>query len=371
MSRNSSLLILSGTAIVIGVLYFRVVQPFIVPMFFAAVLAVLFRPVYVWLRERSFGHHRMAAAFLTMGVLMVIMLPLGAALTLAGIQLVEAGRDLVAVIDLPDDAREAIQWLDKDQVPELGGARDYIARQLADVDTAQLRKTSANSLLRATEGIYDRTRALAADVISFMIGLAVMIVALYYFFADGEKLLNEARQLVPLAREDQEALLLQFDNICRGVVLGTVVAGLAQGILAGIGFALVGVERIWLLAVCSMMFSFIPFLGAAVVWVCVTVVLLFGQRYGAAGFLAVYGTLVISGSDNIIKAQVLHGRAQMHPLIAFVSVLGGLQLVGLWGIFLGPITAAFFYAMLKILNKKLLERPSETDESPQSVGEAA
>ena len=96
MSRNSSLLILSGTAIVIGVLYFRVVQPFIVPMFFAAVLAVLFRPVYVWLRERSFGHHRMAAAFLTIGVLMVIMLPLGAALTLAGIQLVEAGRDLVA-----------------------------------------------------------------------------------------------------------------------------------------------------------------------------------------------------------------------------------------------------------------------------------
>ncbi|MBI2479495.1 MAG: hypothetical protein HYV60_12935, partial [Planctomycetia bacterium] len=101
MSRQSSLLILSGTVIAIGVLFFRVVQPFIVSMFFAAVLAVLFRPFYDWISERSFGHHRVAAALLTFGVVTLIMLPLGAALTLAGIQLVEAGKDLVAAIDLP------------------------------------------------------------------------------------------------------------------------------------------------------------------------------------------------------------------------------------------------------------------------------
>jgi predicted PurR-regulated permease PerM len=190
-----------------------------------------------------------------------------------------------------------------------------------------------------------------------------MVVALYYFFADGETLLREGRNLLPFAAEDQQTLLDQFDNICRGVVLGTVVAGLIQGVLAGIGFAIIGVERVWLLAVCSMLFSFIPFLGAAAVWICVTIALLFEQRYGAAGFLAVYGTVVISGSDNLVKAHIIHGRAQMHPLIALVTVLGALQLVGLWGIFLGPISAAFFYALLNTLKRKLLEeKPAQANE---------
>lgn len=120
-----------------------------------------------------------------------------------------------------------------------------------------------------------------------------------------------------------------------------------------------------------MLFSFIPLLGAAAVWICVVAVLFFEQRFGAAAFLTIYGAIVISGSDNLVETHILHGRAQMHPLIALVTVLGALQLVGLWGIFLGPITAAFFYAMLNTLKKKLFEQ-ADTDsaDEPRSVAEA-
>lgn len=372
MSRKVSLLILLGTVIAIGVLFFQVVQPFIFPLFFAAVLAVLFRPCYVWLKLHSFGHPRIAAALLTIGVLAVIMLPLGAALTLAGIQLVDAGKDFVASVDLPEDEADTNQLLDLDRFAWLRRTFDFVDRNLLDVDMRQVRQASSDALLNVTKSVYDRTRALAADAITFTIGAVVMVVALYYFFADGATLLREGRDLLPFAEEDQQALLDQFDKICRGVVLGTVVAGLIQGVLAGIGFAMIGVERVWLLAVCSMLFSFIPFLGAAAVWVCVTIALLLEQRYGAAGFLAVYGTIVISGSDNLVKAHIIHGRAQMHPLIALVTVLGALQLVGLWGIFLGPIAAAFFYALLSTLKRKLLEEKSvETNKELQQVGDAA
>jgi predicted PurR-regulated permease PerM len=197
-----------------------------------------------------------------------------------------------------------------------------------------------------------------------VIGLVVMIVALYYFLADGDSLLAEAKRLIPMEEADEDELLAQFEQVCRGVVMGTVVAALIQGAVASIGFAIIGIEKIWLLAVFTMFSSFIPFLGAAAVWVAVTIGLFVEQRYGAAIFLAIYGTIVISGSDNLIRAYIIHDRAQMHPLVALVTVLGALQLVGLWGIFIGPISAAFFYALLNILRRRLLEASNEKQSNP-------
>ena len=188
-----------------------------------------------------------------------------------------------------------------------------------------------------------------------LIGLVVMALALYYLFADGHKLAEEAQRLSPLEDEEGLTLYSQFENICRGVVLSSVVAAVVQGILAGIGFAIVGVQRIWLLAIVTMFSSLIPFLGAAAVWICVVVVLLFEQRFWTAMFLGIYGTFVVSASDNLIKAYVIGDRARMHPFIVLVTVLGALQLVGLWGIFVGPMTAAFFYALLNILRSRLLD----------------
>jgi predicted PurR-regulated permease PerM len=71
--------------------------------------------------------------------------------------------------------------------------------------------------------------------------------------------------------------------------------------------------------------------------------------------MGIFGTVVISGSDNIIRAFALKGSTNLHPLIALISVLGALQVVGIWGVFIGPITAAFFYALLKILNTRIAE----------------
>ena len=86
MSRNVSLLILFGTFIAIGVLFFQVISPFVFPLFFAGVLAVLFRPLFVWVRRRCFGRSRLAGALVTVAVIAIVVVPLGGMLTLAGTQ---------------------------------------------------------------------------------------------------------------------------------------------------------------------------------------------------------------------------------------------------------------------------------------------
>jgi predicted PurR-regulated permease PerM len=348
-------MILLGTVIAIGVLFFRVIRPFVFPLFFAGVLAVLFRPLFLWVKHRCCGRRRIAAAVVTTIVITVFLLPLSGVLALAGMQLLQVGRDLVGALDLPQNADEARQMVDAQQNPWLSDRIGWLQDQLPDDSIQQIREATTKALLGSTQMMYERTRALAGDVVTFVIGLVVMVLSLYYFLSDGEHLLAEAKRLVPLEEEDEDELLEQFEQVCRGVVLGTVVAAVIQGVLALLGFAMIGIERIWLLAVFTMFSSFIPFLGAAAVWVAVTIGLVVEQRYGAAVFLSIYGTVVISGSDNLIRAYIIHNRAQMHPLVALVTVLGALQLVGLWGIFIGPISASFFYALLNIIRRRLVK----------------
>lgn len=374
MSRNFSLWMLLGTVVAIGILFFRVVRPFVVPLFFAGVLAVLFRPLYIRTKQFCFGRSRIAAAVVTVAVMAVVLLPLGGILTLAGAQLVQAGREFVSTIDLPEDPQQAQRLIDPNRFPQVAATVKWFRSRMADETLVQLREVTSNALLGVTETLYQRTSALAGNVATFAVGLSVLVLALYYFLADGEWLLAEAKRLSPLDDQDENALLEQFERVCRGVVLGTVVAALIQGALAALGFAVIGIERIWLLAVLTMFFSFIPFLGAASVWLCVTIALLVGQRYGAAVFLGIYGTVVISGADNLIKAYMIHDRAQMHPLVALVTVLGALQLVGLWGIFMGPMSAAFFYALLNILRRRLVDEGAgelKRDEPAAASGGAA
>lgn len=374
MSRNFSLWMLLGTVVAIGILFFRVVRPFVVPLFFAGVLAVLFRPLYIRTKQFCFGRSRIAAAVVTVAVMAVVLLPLGGILTLAGAQLVQAGREFVSTIDLPEDPQQAQRLIDPNRFPQVAATVKWFRSRMADETVVQLREVTSNALLGVTETLYQRTSALAGNVATFAVGLSVLVLALYYFLADGEWLLAEAKRLSPLDDQDENALLEQFERVCRGVVLGTVVAALIQGALAALGFAVIGIERIWLLAVLTMFFSFIPFLGAASVWLCVTIALLVGQRYGAAVFLGIYGTVVISGADNLIKAYMIHDRAQMHPLVALVTVLGALQLVGLWGIFMGPMSAAFFYALLNILRRRLVDEGAgelKRDEPAAASGGAA
>jgi predicted PurR-regulated permease PerM len=101
-----------------------------------------------------------------------------------------------------------------------------------------------------------------------------------------------------------------------------------------------------------MLCSFIPFIGSAAVWGSVALWLLFEGRYAAAVGLVVYGSAVISTSDNLVRAHLIGNQASLHPLVSLVTVLGAIKLMGLWGVFVGPMVAAFFFALLKIVHER-------------------
>ncbi len=198
------------------------------------------------------------------------------------------------------------------------------------------------------------TQAVAGFLGKFIVGLCILLVSLYYFLADGAAMVDGIMRLSPLDRRFAEQMLTEFDKVSRAVVLATLLSAVVQGILAGIGFFVAGIGAVFLLSLLTMVLAMVPFVGAAAVWGgCSLWLLLYEERTMAAALLALYGAGIVSTSDNVIKPLVLHGQSNIHPLLALLSVLGGVTTLGPIGIFVGPMVVAFLHALLTMLQAEL------------------
>ncbi len=198
-----------------------------------------------------------------------------------------------------------------------------------------------------------------------MLGLVVITVSLFFFLADGPALLQAAMRLSPMDDRYEQELLNEFERVSRAVVSATLLSAFAQGILAGIGFFFAGLNGLFLLTVLTMLLAMVPFVGAAAVWFpCGLWVMFYEERILAGLLLLAYGAGVVSTIDNVIKTFILHGQSNLHPLLALLSVLGGIQALGPIGVFVGPMVVAFFQALLNILHTELQSMEGRKTDGP-------
>lgn len=196
--------------------------------------------------------------------------------------------------------------------------------------------------------------ATSAIVLRTVFAIMIVVIAVYFFLSDGPAMVSSFMRLSPLDDRHEQELLEEFDRASRAVVLATVLSAVVQGLLGGIGYWAAGVGSIFLLTVLTTVFALIPFVGAAAVWVPVSLYLLFVEgSYWSAGLLALYGASIVSTADNVIKPLVLHGQSNLHPLLALLSVLGGVQALGPIGVLVGPMVVVFLQTLLNILHREL------------------
>lgn len=196
----------------------------------------------------------------------------------------------------------------------------------------------------------------AAFLVKFMISSSILLVSLYFFLYDGPGMVQTLMELSPLDDRYELELLAQFDRISRAIVLATVLSALLQGVVAGIGYYFAGLPSLILLTALTATCALVPFVGPAIVWVPVCLHLAFYQEnFLAAGLLALWGMLVVGTVDNLVKVFVLHGQSQLHPLLALLSVLGGIQSLGPIGILVGPMVVVLLQTLLGILRTELTQ----------------
>jgi predicted PurR-regulated permease PerM len=288
----------------------------------------------------------------------------------AGEPVVDEVVDVTAPLTVAEVLRNTIRDFDSFKTVHCGGKTWSWLKLITNPTEAELNQysESASQFLRAQ--LPSIGGATTSWLVNFAFGLTIMIVALYFFLLDGPSMLATLKQISPLEEDHDDELIAEFASVSRAVVLATLLSAIAQGILCGAGLLVAGFQQVFLLSIITTCLALIPFLGAAAVWVpaCVWLYAM-ENRMGAAIGLAVYGAGVVSMVDNLIKPLVLHGQSNLHPLLALLSVLGGISALGPIGLLIGPMIVVFLQTTLEILRRELgeLDQPLAAPASPDGA----
>ncbi len=396
MARLVSLAILTTLIIFLGITFFQIVASFLLPLFLAAITAGWCQPLNGYFLKKFRQRERWAAAATTASVCLVLFVPLVIGVFSAAIQirnLAKTGKPFVVSamenLQQREFSEEDIKYSVNRFVDEVldfvysGPAPDVteVEREKREAEFVAMRadweqkvwdamqdggtylqelaKKSLGLAASSSVGLASKTFDLLGAVVGGLIQLTMFLIALYYFLCDGSALLSATETLIPVQVDYQRQLVHEFNRVVQAVVSATMLSSIAQGAATAIMLFIVGFHSIFLLFVLATFASLIPIAGTWMVWGPFAAWLAYQGSWGSAIFLTVVGVAVIGTMDNIIKAYVLQNDTSLHPLLAFVSVFGGMQAMGLWGIFVGPIVACCLHALVKIFNTELGEFSKE------------
>lgn len=244
-----------------------------------------------------------------------------------------------------------------------GGLDLWLARlSLIEEDLWSSAQNATLSALRfAGSGIPGAIQA----VVNLSIDSVIYVFAVITLFTTGPRLLVTAKRLSPLDDRYEERLFAVFGEFSRNLVVGSVATAAIQGIIASIGYAISGVGNVLFLAILTGVGSFVPVVGTPVVWVPVVGYLAFQGHYGMAVFLTIWSLVLVGSIDNVLKPLFMRGNTDIHPLLVFLAVFGGLYWMGLSGLFVGPVLVAFFLALYTIYEIDFLGIVEEEVEEPE------
>ena len=327
--------------VAVTALFLAVTWPFLKPLLLGALLAGLFHPLYRWITRLVRGRASLGAA---VTLLVLLVLGLGPVSAFLGIVLQQA-------LTMSD---QAIPWLNQ----HLGAAtafnvNEWLVQRFPALakyvpSQEQLLEQAGNAAKTAGAFLVGFASRMTATTAAFVLNLFVMLYAMFFFFRDGDKILERIFYYTPLNDEDERRMLTQFASITRATVKGTLVIGIIQGTLAGIAFWVAGIEGAALWGTIMTILSIIPGIGAALVWVPVVIILFFTGQHLTAILLATWCAAVVGTVDNFLRPMLVGRDAKMPDLLILLGTLGGLFLFGPIGFIVGPIVCGLFLTVWDI-----------------------
>ncbi|MDD5036715.1 MAG: AI-2E family transporter [Methylococcaceae bacterium] len=317
------------------ILTFRVLEHFIIPVGWAIILAYVTWPLHRLVQRACGGKDTPAALLTTLLLTSVIVIPLVWASFLLQIEIVEIYHNLP-------------RWLDKKPaLPDFAVNIPYMGRELErlfeQADT--LRELLRDRVLPWAQQYSGQFLNLLGDVGYNAAKLGFTLLTVFFFYREGPEVIGQVRKVLwTLLGDRSDGYITTTEEMVKAVVYGIVLTAIAQGTLAGLGYWAVGLRAPILLGLVTMFFSMIPF-GTPLVWVSASLWLLANDQHWAGISLALWGSLVVSWVDNIIRPLVISGATRIPFLLVFFGVIGGLANFGFIGLFFGPVVLAISFAV--------------------------
>ena len=317
------------------------------PVFWAVVLAVSFRPVFQRWLKLVHGRASLAAALTTLTVIFIILIPLG-----------------LIVAEVTRQAFALYRRIASGEV-DLNAPLDYIERSipvLADllssygINVEGLRASIENAALNISRYVATQAFSFGQDALVFGLFFGLMLYLLFFFVRDWEHILDAIVRVLPLGDVRERRLFAKFAEVSRATMKGTLVVAMVQGAAGGILFAVVGIEAAVLWGVVMAVFSLLPAIGAALIWGPAAVILFATGSVWEGIVVVAGGTFVIGLADNILRPILVGHETKMPDYLVLLSTLGGLAAFGLAGVVIGPLVAALFLVVWEMLGEESAAR---------------
>ena len=196
--------------------------------------------------------------------------------------------------------------------------------------------------------LYQQARSMTANIVNFVVNFFFMLLIVFYLLIDSRRLVSFIVGLSPLPNDQDEKLIQKFKDMAAAILLGNGLGGLIQGTLGGIVFALFGFRSPFLWGVIMALLAFLPIVGVGAVFLPAALYLILQGRLAAGIFFIVFYVVLSGGIEYLFKPKLVGKRVQMHTLLVFLSIIGGLKLFGILGIIYGPLVVTAFLTLTDI-----------------------
>jgi len=343
-SNRFTLIFLSVLSIAAAGLVVAIFWPFLKPLLFAAILGIGLYPLQSYLLR--YIHSRSAAAmFSTLAVLIIIVLPAAVTITAVSSEmanaahlLAEKSREQGGVQQyVTNVVQKPLNWIGRHVDLEKTGIQQWLD---------SLPSRASGILLRSATFLVSRLAGFAGQTI-------ITFFVLFFIFRDGPAISDKIAGLLPLSDDQTQRLFMSVRDSIVANFYGILAVAIVQGVLSGFALTVLRGPSPLLLGVLTGFASLVPLVGTALVWVPTSIYLMMTGPIWKGIALALWGTVFVGSADNIVRPLVVQGRLQIHPLILMFAILGGLDVFGFLGIFIGPMALSVIVALGELLRDEL------------------
>jgi predicted PurR-regulated permease PerM len=325
-------------------LLYEILSPFLSSIIWAVLLVIVFFPLFQKLQHLLKKRGVLSALIMTLLVLTVIVLPftlLMASLASDAINVYHQVEEMIKTGQLQGYF---------ERVKEIPILNRILAGLGQHIDLSQTNPLPLllNNLNRISKFIFNQTTILLKGFSTFIVGFFFTLLSLYYLFKDGSHLFGKMKEIIPLPPRERDLLIQRFKDMIYSTIYGGILIAMIQGVLGGLSFWILGLPSPVFWGTAMALFSFIPIGGTALIWAPAAIILLIGGAVLKGLILLGLGISVISMVDNILKPLFISTRTNIHPLLLFFAVLGGIQSFGLIGLVAGPLIATLFLTLIEI-----------------------
>ena len=322
----------------VSLAFAAILAPFSGSILWSVVFAILFAPLYRWLRLRGRQGRNIAAVETIFLIIVLVIVPL----ILIGSELLDQA---IGVYKMVQSGQLNAGRYFQDIYDAMPRWVLHVLERFELTDVAAIRERVTAGMQRSTQFLAGQAFSLGQNTVSFAVGLIVMLYLLFFLLRDGDELSAHMQRAIPLRAEQQQALIAKFTVVIRATIKGNLVVALLQGILGALAFWFLGIKGSLLWGSLMAILSLLPLVGAVLVWGPVALYYLTTGSLWQGIFLAAYGILVISMTDNILRPLLVRRETKLPDYLVLLATFGGLAVFGISGFIIGPVVAAMFVAV--------------------------